>query len=70
VSIIAAPVTGNIWKIEIAVGDQVAEDDEVIVIESMKMEIPVEAEEPGVVARVLCAEGDSVTEGQPLVELE
>jgi acetyl-CoA carboxylase biotin carboxyl carrier protein len=68
-SIIVAPVTGNIWKIEIAVGDSVAEEDEVIIIESMKMEIPVEAEDAGTVTNLLCAVGDSVTEGDPLVEL-
>jgi acetyl-CoA carboxylase biotin carboxyl carrier protein len=68
-SIITAPVTGNVWKIEVAVGDTVAEDDEIIIIESMKMEIPVEVENAGTVAKLLCAEGDSVAEGDPLIEI-
>ena len=40
---VEAQITGNVWKIEKAVGDAVAEDDDLIILESMKMEIPVEA---------------------------
>jgi acetyl-CoA carboxylase biotin carboxyl carrier protein len=69
-TIITAPVTGNVWKIEVSVGDQVNEEDELIILESMKMEIPVEAEVAGKVVKLLCSEGDSVSEGDPLVELE
>jgi acetyl-CoA carboxylase biotin carboxyl carrier protein len=69
-SIVTAPVTGNVWKIEVAVGDAVAEEEEIMVLESMKMEIPVEAEVAGTVAKLLCAEGDSVAEGDPLLELD
>ena len=44
--------------------------DAVLIVESMKMEIPVEAEGSGKVAKFLVAEGDEITEGQPLVELQ
>ena len=67
---IEAHITGNVWKIEVAVGDQVSEYDEVIILESMKMEIPVESEDDGVVKEIKCAEGDSVNEGDVLIVLE
>ncbi|MBA3422136.1 MAG: biotin/lipoyl-binding carrier protein [Thermoleophilaceae bacterium] len=66
---IAAHITGTIWKINVAVGDAIEEGDEVIVLESMKMEMPLEAEVAGTVDRVTCAEGDSVSEGDTLVVL-
>jgi acetyl-CoA carboxylase biotin carboxyl carrier protein len=69
-TIISAPVTGSVWKIQVAVGDRVEENDEVVILESMKMEIPAEAESSGRVARLMAAEGDSVAEGDPLLELE
>jgi acetyl-CoA carboxylase biotin carboxyl carrier protein len=68
--IVEAHITGTIWKIEVQVGDQVAEGDTVVILESMKMEMPVEAEDPGVVAEIRCEEGQSVSEGDPLVVLE
>jgi acetyl-CoA carboxylase biotin carboxyl carrier protein len=67
---IEAPVTGSVWRILVAVGDQVSEDDEVMILESMKMEIPVEAEMSGTVSQILRAEGDSVAEGEPLLVLD
>jgi len=67
---IEAHITGNVWKIEVAVGDTVSEDDEVIILESMKMEIPVESEDDGVVKEIKCVEGDSVNEGDVLIVLE
>jgi acetyl-CoA carboxylase biotin carboxyl carrier protein len=68
--VIKAHITGTVWKIEVKVGDQVEEGSVVAILESMKMEMPVEAEESGVVAKILVKEQDAVTEGQPLVELE
>jgi acetyl-CoA carboxylase biotin carboxyl carrier protein len=68
-STIAAHITGTVWKVQVAVGDVVEEGDEVVILESMKMEMPVEAEEGGTVVRVLCEEGEAVDEGQALVEL-
>ena len=66
---IEAHITGNVWKIEVAVGDTVEEGDTVVILESMKMEIPVEAEDEGTVKEVLCQEGQSVSEGDVLVVL-
>jgi acetyl-CoA carboxylase biotin carboxyl carrier protein len=67
---IEAHITGNVWKVEVAVGDSVEEGDTVVILESMKMEIPVEAEDEGVVREILCEEGQSVSEGDVLVVLE
>ncbi len=65
-----AHITGTVWKIEVAVGDRVQEGDAVVTLESMKMEMPVEAEDPGVVKEIRCHEGQSVSEGDTLVVLE
>jgi acetyl-CoA carboxylase biotin carboxyl carrier protein len=67
---IEAHITGNVWKVEVKVGDAVEEGDTVVILESMKMEIPVEAEDEGKVAQILCEEGQSVSEGDVLVVLE
>ena len=66
---IEAHITGTVWKIEVAVGDAVAEGDAVVILESMKMEMPVETEDPGVVREIRCSEGQSVSEGDVLVVL-
>ncbi len=67
---VEAHITGTVWKIEVAVGDTIAEGDTVVILESMKMEMPVEAEDPGVVAEIRCEEGQAVSEGDTLVVLE
>jgi acetyl-CoA carboxylase biotin carboxyl carrier protein len=67
---VEAHITGTVWKIEVGVGDQVAEGDTVVILESMKMEMPVEAEDPGKVAEIRVEEGQSVSEGDVLVVLE
>ena len=67
---VEAHITGTVWKIACAVGDVVADGDELVILESMKMEMPVESEDAGTVARILCEEGQPVVEGQALVELE
>jgi acetyl-CoA carboxylase biotin carboxyl carrier protein len=67
---IEAHITGNVWKVEVAVGDRVAEGDTVVILESMKMEIPVEAEDEGTVREIRCEKGQSVGEGDVLVVLE
>jgi Pyruvate carboxylase len=67
---IEAHITGTVWKIEVSVGDQVEEGDTVVILESMKMEMPVEAEDSGTVAEILCEEGQAVQEGDVLVVLE
>ena len=67
---VEAHITGTVWKIEVAPGDHVDEGDTVVILESMKMEMPVEAEDGGTVSQVLVEEGQSVSEGDALVELE
>ena len=58
------------WKIECAVGDTIEEGDTVAILESMKMEMPVEAEDAGTVKEILCEEGQAVSEGDTLIVLE
>jgi acetyl-CoA carboxylase biotin carboxyl carrier protein len=56
-------VTGAIWKIEKQIGDAVASGDTIMIIESMKMEIPVICEDSGILSEIRVAEGDAITEG-------
>jgi acetyl-CoA carboxylase biotin carboxyl carrier protein len=67
---VEAHITGTVWKIEVKVGDAIGEGDTVVILESMKMEMPVEAEDGGTVREILCEEGQSVSEGDTLVVLE
>ncbi|MBW2287362.1 MAG: biotin/lipoyl-binding carrier protein [Deltaproteobacteria bacterium] len=67
---VAAQIAGNLWKLEKAVGDTVEEEDVIMIIESMKMEIPVEAPRAGTIARIAVAEGDSIEEGMILAVIE
>jgi acetyl-CoA carboxylase biotin carboxyl carrier protein len=67
---IEAHITGTVWKIEVAVGDAIEEGDTVVILESMKMEMPVEAEDEGTVKEIVVAEGQAVSEGDTLVVLE
>ena len=67
---VEAHITGTVWKIECEIGDTVEEGDTVVILESMKMEMPVEAEDAGVVKEILCEEGQAVNEGVALVTLE
>lgn len=63
-------VSGSVWKIEVTAGQSVAEGDVLILIESMKMEIPVVAEVAGTVASILVVESDAIVEGQAVVILD
>ncbi len=63
-------ITGNVWKIEKAAGDAVAEDEPIILLESMKMEIPVAAPEDGVVKEILVEEAETITEGTVVARIE
>ena len=67
---ITAHITGTVWKIEVTVGDTIGEGDTVVILESMKMEMPVEAEDEGRVKEIRCEEGQAVNEGDTLVVLE
>ncbi len=62
-------VTGTVWKLERQAGDALAEGETILIVESMKMEIPIEAPAAGVLAELRVAEGDSVSEGQVLALL-
>lgn len=65
-----ATMAGNVWKILIKTGDRVEPGQEVAILESMKMEIPVTAEASGTVKAILVEEGTFVNEGEALIELE
>lgn len=65
-----AIVTGKVWKIEKKVGDRVEAGEAVMILESMKMEIPIEAPAAGTVAEIDVEEGDSVDEGQRLGSID
>jgi acetyl-CoA carboxylase biotin carboxyl carrier protein len=67
---ITAHITGTVWKIEKRAGERVAEGDAVVILESMKMEMPVESPVAGQVVEVRCAEGQSVQEGAVLVVVD
>jgi acetyl-CoA carboxylase biotin carboxyl carrier protein len=67
---VEAHITGTVWKIECELGQSITEGDTLVILESMKMEMPVEAEDDGVVKEIRCEEGQSVSEGDTLVVLE
>ena len=67
---VEAQIAGNIWKIEKAVGEEVAEEEVILIIESMKMEIPVEAPCSGRLSEIRVAEGDSIEEGTVLAVID
>jgi acetyl-CoA carboxylase biotin carboxyl carrier protein len=67
---VLAEVSGTVWKIVVAVGDRVDAEQEVMILESMKMEIPALAPGAGVVHSLLVAEGEAVSEGQALAVLQ
>ena len=67
---VPAHITGTVWKIEKKVGEKVVAGDVLVILESMKMEMPVEAPEPGTVKEIRCKEAEAVKEGQVLVILE
>ena len=66
---VAAHITGTVWKILVKEGDTVELDQTLVILESMKMEMPVEAPEAGRVTQVHVSEGQAVDEGDPLVTL-
>ena len=59
-------VTGTVWKLERQTGDLVAAGDTILIVESMKMEIPIDAPAAGTLRELLVAEGEGVSEGQVL----
>ena len=67
---VVSEIAGKVWKIEAEVGEELEEDDPVIILESMKMEIPVGAPEDGTVSEILVGEGDAVNEGQVVARID
>jgi len=67
---VLAEMVANVWKVVVAAGDSVSDGDTLVILESMKMEIPVLAEQAGTVSEVAVAEGDVVQEGDVLVVLD
>ena len=66
---VRAHIAGTVWKIEVAVGDAVSEGQTVVILESMKMEMPVESTGAGKVAAIKVTQGQAGEEGAALVEL-
>ena len=67
---IRSEIAGTVWRIEVQEGEAVAADDPILILESMKMEIPVLAPEPGKLLRIFVKRGDDVREGQDLATLD
>jgi acetyl-CoA carboxylase biotin carboxyl carrier protein len=67
---IRAEMVANVWKVVAAAGDAVAEGDTLVILESMKMEIPVVAESPGTLAQLTVHEGDVVQEGDLIAVID
>jgi len=66
---VPAHITGTVWKVEVSVGQKVAAGDVLVILESMKMEMPVEAPEAGTVKELRCQPSQPVNEGDVLVVL-
>jgi biotin carboxyl carrier protein len=67
---VKAEMTGNLWKIVSSIGDAVEEDDTLMILESMKMEIPVTAPVAGKVSEICVEEGQVVQEGDTVAVIE
>lgn len=67
---IVASMAGNVWKVLVKAGDQIEADQDVVILESMKMEIPIAADFDGTVVEVKINEGDFVNEGDVIVVFE
>lgn len=67
---VVTDVAGNVWKIVAKVGDKLAEDDTIVVMESMKMEIPVTAPRDGTLKEILVEEGEAIPEGETVAMMD
>lgn len=67
---VLAPLAGTIWTVTVELGEEIEEDDEVLIIEALKMETPVYAPCDGKVKEIYVREGDTVEEDQPLMSIE
>jgi urea carboxylase len=66
---VSSPITGNIWQVAVDVGARVKAGDELIVVEAMKMEIPIAADETGEIVEVRCERGRTINAGETLLVL-
>ena len=67
---IKASMAGSVWKVQVKQGDSVTSGDDIVILESMKMEIPIAAEADGQISEVLVNEGDFVNEGDVLARMD
>lgn len=67
--VVKASMAGTVWKIVVAEGDQVSAGQDVAILESMKMEIPIAAEESGVVTKIIANEGDFINVDDAILEI-
>ncbi|RBW67993.1 acetyl-CoA carboxylase biotin carboxyl carrier protein subunit [Bacillus taeanensis] len=67
---VVSNMAGNLWKLLVGVGDEVAEGQDVAILESMKMEIPIASEVSGKVKAIVTGEGEFVNEGDVILEIE
>jgi len=67
---VRAEMVANVWQVVASEGDQVADGDTLVILESMKMEIPVLAEGPGTVTKMAVSEGDVIQEGDLIAVIE
>ena len=67
---VTSEIAGQVWKVVASVGDELAEDDVIIILESMKMEIPIMAPRAGKLAALLVSEEDMISEDQAVADLE
>jgi biotin carboxyl carrier protein len=67
---VRAEMVANVWKVVVSEGDEIEDGDTLVILESMKMEIPVLAEDDGVIARLKVNEGDVVQEGDLIAVIE
>ncbi len=67
---VRAEMVANVWKVVAAAGDTVADGDTLVILESMKMEIPVLAETDGTISQLAVAEGDVVQEGDLIAVID
>jgi biotin carboxyl carrier protein len=67
---VPAPMTGSVVEVLVAVGQQVSEAEELLILESMKMEVPLESPVAGTITEILVAPADQIEEGQLLLRIE
>ncbi|MFC5542656.1 MAG: acetyl-CoA carboxylase biotin carboxyl carrier protein subunit [Bacilli bacterium] len=69
-TLVKANMAGTVWKIVVSEGEQVQEGQDVVILESMKMEIPIAAEANGVVKKIFVQEGDFINVDDDILEIE